>query len=74
MPPPAPGPPLPPFSSFPGSGLQPTISSAVAPFALSAGAVLHPNTAFSGDAYGIHSLSERPKKVRLHINYPETMI
>ncbi|XP_060969176.1 uncharacterized protein LOC115714936 isoform X1 [Cannabis sativa] len=51
-----------PFSSFPVSGLQPTIPSAAPPFAHSAGNSLHPSTAFSGDAYGIPSISERPKK------------
>ncbi|XP_062110406.1 uncharacterized protein LOC133822177 isoform X2 [Humulus lupulus] len=51
-----------PFSSFPVSGLQPTIPSAAPPFAHNAGTSLHPTTAFSGDAYGIPSISERPKK------------
>lgn len=63
MPTSAPGHSAPPFSSFPGSGLPPTIPSAAAPFSLGAGAALHPSTAFSGDTYGISSVSERPKKV-----------
>lgn len=62
MPSPVPGHAAPPFSSFPVSGLQPTIPSAAPPFSLGAGTALHPTTAFPGD-YGIPSVSERPKKV-----------
>ncbi|KAL5552813.1 hypothetical protein UlMin_040214 [Ulmus minor] len=51
----------PPFSSFPGSGLQLTIPSGGPPFSLGSGTALHATT-FSGDAYGISSASERPKK------------
>uniref|UniRef100_A0A2P2L9J0 Uncharacterized protein n=1 Tax=Rhizophora mucronata TaxID=61149 RepID=A0A2P2L9J0_RHIMU len=51
----------PPFGSFPGSSFQPTIPSVGAPYVLSTGAALHPTT-FQGDAYGISSASERPKK------------
>lgn len=63
VPSPVPGHVAPPFSSFPGTGLQPTIASSGPQFTLSAGTALHPTTAFSGDAYGIPSISERPKKV-----------
>lgn len=63
MPSSVPGHAAPPFSSFSGPGLPPTIPPVGPPFALNAGAALHPSTAFSGDAYGISSVSERPKKV-----------
>ncbi|EXB82534.1 UDP-galactose:fucoside alpha-3-galactosyltransferase [Morus notabilis] len=62
VPSPVPGHVAPPFSSFPGTGLQPTIASSGPQFTLSPGTALHPTTAFSGDAYGIPSVSERPKK------------
>ncbi|KAG2708162.1 hypothetical protein I3760_05G179200 [Carya illinoinensis] len=51
----------PPFGTFHGPG-QPAIPSGGIPFALSTGPALHPTTAFSGDAYGISTVSERPKK------------
>ncbi|KAK1576920.1 hypothetical protein Q3G72_017503 [Acer saccharum] len=56
-----PGPTAPQFGRFHGPGFQPTISSAGA-FGLGAGASLHPTAAFPGDAYGVSSISERPKK------------
>ncbi|KAJ0038551.1 hypothetical protein Pint_22900 [Pistacia integerrima] len=56
-----PGPVAPQFGRFPGPGFQPAIASASA-FGLGAGAALHPSTAFPGDAYGVSSVSERPKK------------
>ncbi|PON99043.1 PNN-interacting serine/arginine-rich protein [Trema orientale] len=62
VPSPVPGHTAPPFSSFPVSGLQPTIPIAAPPFSLSAGTALHPTAAFPGDAYGVPSVSERPKK------------
>jgi hypothetical protein len=57
-----PGQAAPPYGRFPGLG-QATIPSGGAPFALGAGTTLHPSAAFSGDAFGISSASERPKKV-----------
>ncbi|KAL5759893.1 hypothetical protein ACOSQ2_018731 [Xanthoceras sorbifolium] len=56
-----PGPAAPQFGRFPGPGFQPTISSAGS-FGLGTGASLHPTAAFPGDAYGVSSISERPKK------------
>ncbi|XP_059446879.1 uncharacterized protein LOC132178460 [Corylus avellana] len=56
-----PGHAAPPYGRFPGLG-QATIPSGGAPFALGAGTTLHPTAAFSGDAFGISSASERPKK------------
>ncbi|KAJ4711047.1 Cyclin-related, putative isoform 1 [Melia azedarach] len=57
----APGPAAPQFGRFPGQSFQPTMPSASA-FGIGAGAALHPTTAFSGDAYGVSGVSERPKK------------
>ncbi|ESR51535.1 hypothetical protein CICLE_v10030634mg [Citrus x clementina] len=56
-----PGPAAHQFVRFPGSGFQPTISSASA-FGIGAAATLHPTTAFPGDVYGVSGVSERPKK------------
>ncbi|XP_068326029.1 uncharacterized protein [Pyrus communis] len=41
------------FGSFP---------SAAMPFALTAGTTVHPTAAFPGDAYGVSTVTERPKK------------
>lgn len=61
----APGPAAPQFGRFPGQSFQPTMPSASA-FGIGAGAALHPTTAFSGDAYGVSGVSERPKKVNFY--------
>ncbi|KAM5567954.1 transcription elongation regulator 1 [Rosa sericea] len=50
------------FGSFPGLSLQPTIPTTGPPFALTAGTAGHPTVAFPGDAYGVSTISERPKK------------
>ncbi|KAG7012788.1 Beta-arabinofuranosyltransferase RAY1, partial [Cucurbita argyrosperma subsp. argyrosperma] len=47
-----------PFGRFAGSGITPAIPAAAAPFP---GAAL-PATVLSGDAYGMSTMSERPKK------------
>lgn len=57
----------PPFGRFPGPGLPPTIPPGGAPFALNAGAAVHPTAAFSAEAYGVSGVPERPKKVAIHI-------
>lgn len=62
VPPSAPGYAVPPFSSFPGPGLQPTMPSTGLPFSFSAGNALPHTAAFSGE-YGISGVPERPKKV-----------
>ncbi|XP_048440913.1 transcription elongation regulator 1-like isoform X2 [Pyrus x bretschneideri] len=41
------------FGSFPSAAL---------PFALTAGTTVHPTAAFPGDAYGVSTVTERPKK------------
>ncbi|KAG8366045.1 hypothetical protein BUALT_Bualt17G0035200 [Buddleja alternifolia] len=52
-----------PAQMFPtGPGFQPTVSMIGASFGVGTGATPHP-TAFSGDAYGVPSVSDRPKKV-----------
>ncbi|XP_020422094.1 transcription elongation regulator 1 isoform X3 [Prunus persica] len=62
IPSPVPGHAPPSFGSFPGLSLQPTIPSAGPPFGLTAGTAVHPTAAFPGDAYGVSTVSERPKK------------
>ncbi|KAK8470815.1 hypothetical protein PHAVU_003G065200 [Phaseolus vulgaris] len=54
----------PPFGRFPGPpGLPSTIPpSGAPPFTLSTGTTIHPTAAFSADAYGVSSVSDRPKK------------
>lgn len=54
--------PAPAFGRLPGPSFQPTFSSASSSFSLGAGTQLHSTTAFSSDAYGLSSISERPKK------------
>lgn len=46
-----------------GHGFQPTASLIGASFGAGSGVVSHPTTSFSVDAYGVPSISERPKKV-----------
>jgi len=57
----------PPFGRFPGPpGLPSTIPpSGAPPFTLSTGTTIHPTAAFSADAYGVSSVSDRPKKVSM---------
>ncbi|CAJ1940203.1 unnamed protein product [Sphenostylis stenocarpa] len=52
----------PPFGRFPGPGLPSTIPPSGAPFTLNTGTTIHPTAAFSADAYGVSSVSDRPKK------------
>ncbi|BAT74724.1 hypothetical protein VIGAN_01245500 [Vigna angularis var. angularis] len=51
----------PPFGRFAGPSLPSTIPPSGAPFTLSTGTTIHP-PAFSADAYGVSSVSDRPKK------------
>lgn len=60
---PVPGHVAPPFGRFPGPGLPPPIPPGAAPFAINAGTTMLPASAFSGDAYGVPGVPERPKKV-----------
>lgn len=53
----------PPFGRIVGSGISPAIPPAATPFP---GAALPPPV-ISGDAYGMSSMSERPKKVNSHM-------
>ncbi|CAL1360085.1 unnamed protein product [Linum trigynum] len=52
----------PPFGSFTGSSFQSTLPSNGAPFGLGVGGVLHPSSGYAGDGYGVHNISDRPKK------------
>ncbi|KAG2409346.1 uncharacterized protein HKW66_Vig0000110 [Vigna angularis] len=54
----------PPFGRFAGPSLPSTIPPSGAPFTLSTGTTIHP-PAFSADAYGVSSVSDRPKKVSM---------
>ncbi|XP_057948350.1 uncharacterized protein LOC131144024 [Malania oleifera] len=56
------GHPAPMFGRIPGATLQPPVPSVGTTFGLSAGNILHPTTTFSGDAFGVSNVPERPKK------------
>lgn len=56
---------VPPFGRFPGPGLPPTVPPSGAPFTISTGTTIHPTAAFSGDAYGVSGVPDRPKKVTI---------
>ncbi|KAK9277158.1 hypothetical protein L1049_006697 [Liquidambar formosana] len=62
VPSPVPGHAAPVFGRIPGPSFQATIPSVSAPFSLGAGTALHSTTSFPADAYGVSSMSERPKK------------